>query len=75
MSIDTGAQLVGIIVGALAGLAIAAGIAGGRYRHVGGGWFELVEDPMSCLPGCLLQIVLTVVGAGAGYLIGSMVGG
>lgn len=75
MSIETGGQLIGIIVGAVVGYAIAAAIAGGSYRHIGGGWVELVEDPMGCLPGCILEIVLTALGAGAGYLIGSAIGG
>jgi hypothetical protein len=71
----TGAQLIGMIAGGLIGYAIAASIAGGSYRHIGGGWFELVEDPMSCLPGCLLEIALVAVGAGAGFVVGGLFGG
>jgi hypothetical protein len=71
----TGAQLIGMIAGGLIGYVIAAGIAGGNYRHIGGGWFELVEDPMGCLPGCLLELALVAAGVAAGFVIGGLLGG
>lgn len=71
----TGAQLIGMIAGGLLGYIIAASIAGGSYQHIGGGWFEIVEDPMGCLPGCLLELALVAVGVGAGFVIGGLFGG
>lgn len=71
MAIESGGQLIGIIAGAFVGYVIAAAIAGGSYRYIGGNLFEVAKEPMSCLPGCLLEIVLVVIGAGAGYMIGS----
>lgn len=72
MAIESGGQLIGIIVGALVGYIIAAAIAGGSYRYIGGNLFEVTKEPMSCLPGCLLEVVLVAIGAGVGYFIGSL---
>lgn len=70
----SGAQLIGMIVGALIGYAIAASIAGGSYRYIGSNLFEVVKEPKGCLPGCLLELLLVALGAGAGYLVGSIFG-
>lgn len=67
----TGAQLIGILVGALIGYAVSASIAGGSYRYIGGEWWEITEEPMGCLAGCLLEIVAVAIGAAAGYIVGS----
>ena len=47
-------------------------ITGGGWRHVGGGWFVAEEGRLGCVPGCLLEIVLAAIGAGVGFLIGSL---
>jgi hypothetical protein len=66
--------MLGIVVGAAVGFVIGAIIAsarwGGRYRHVGGGWFQVLKPGGSDLPGCLLEIVMALVGAGVGFLLG-----
>jgi hypothetical protein len=67
--------IIGIVVGALIGHIAAAGIAGGSYAYVGGGMFEVTEDPMGCLQGCLVEIGAVGIGAGAGYFIGTLLGG
>ena len=71
----SGGQVIGIIIGAIVGYGIAAAIAGGSYRYIGGNLFEVAKEPMSCLPGCLLELALVDVGGGLGYLVGSMFGG
>jgi len=75
MAIESVGQLIGLIVGALAGHAVATMIAGDSYQHVGGGWFEVTENPIGCLQGCLVEIVCVGLGAGIGYFIGSMLTG
>jgi len=72
-------QLVGIVVGAVIGLVVGVLMVsakwGGSYRHAGGGWFEVVKPGSHGCRGCLLEIVLTLVGAGVGFLVGSFLGG
>ena len=75
MNVESVEQLIGIIVGGLLGYIVAAAIAGGSYRYVGGDLWEVVEDPMGCIPGCLLEIVLAIIGAGVGFLVGSLLAG
>jgi hypothetical protein len=67
--------VIGIVVGGLIGHIIAAGIAGGSYAYVGGGLFEVTEDPMGCLQGCPVEIVAVGIGAGAGYFIATLLAG
>lgn len=67
----TGAQLIGMIIGGIVGYGISATIAGGSWQHVGGGWFEAVKDPMGCFPGCLVTLLATAAGVGAGWVVGS----
>jgi hypothetical protein len=67
--------VIGIVVGGLIGHIIAAGIAGGSYAYVGGGLFEVTEDPMGCLQGCVVEIVAVGIGAGAGYFIARLLAG
>ena len=67
--------IIGIVVGALIGHIVAAGVAGGSYAYVGGGFFEVTEDPMGCLQGCLVEIVAVGIGAGAGYVIATLLAG
>ena len=74
MTIETTEQLIGIIIGGLLGYIIAASKAGGSYRYLGDDLFEASDDAMGCVSGCLLEIVLMAIGAGAGYFIGSMFG-
>jgi hypothetical protein len=73
--IETIEQLVGIVVGALVGYMAGYAITGGGWRHVGGGWFVSEEARLGCVPGCLLEIVLAAIGAGVGFLIGSLLAG
>jgi hypothetical protein len=68
-------QLIGTIIGAFVGVIVAYGIGGGRYRHVGGGWFEVVEDTPGCLASCLLEIVSVTIGAAAGFVVASLLAG
>jgi hypothetical protein len=72
MAIESGGQLIGILIGGFVGYIIASAIAGGGYRYIGGNLFEITKEPMSYLPGCLFEIVLVAIGAGVGYYIGSM---
>jgi hypothetical protein len=67
--------IVGIAVGALIGHIVAAGIAGGSYAYVGGDMFEVTDDPMGCLQGCLVEIVAVGIGAGAGYFLAMLLAG
>jgi hypothetical protein len=69
------AGIIGIVVGALIGHIIAASVAGGSYADVGGGLFEVTEDPMGCRQGCLVEIVAVGIGAGAGYFIATLLTG
>ncbi len=75
MAIESAGQLIGLIIGVLAGHAVATMIAGGSYQHVGSGWFEVTEDPMGCVQGCLVEIVCVGLGAGLGYVTGSLLTG
>jgi hypothetical protein len=67
--------VIGIVVGALIGHIIAASIAGGSYAFVGGSLFEVTEEPMGCLQGCLVEMVAVGIGAGAGYFIATLLAG
>jgi hypothetical protein len=68
-------QLIGIVIGGLIGYAVAASIAGGKYRFIGGNMFEVTREPKGFLPGCLITLILTALGAGAGFVVGGMFGG
>ena len=69
-------QLIGLVVGAGVGLLIGVIWAnskyGGQYRHVGGGWFEQLRPGSGGARGCLLELFMILVGAGAGYLVGTL---
>jgi hypothetical protein len=52
-----GIRLVGIIISAIVGHFIAAIIAGGSYTYVGGNLFEIAEEPMGCIQGCLVEVI------------------
>ncbi len=71
----SGEQLIGAIIGGLAGHLVAALIAGGGYRYIGGNWFEVVREPMSCLKGSLVEVLCVGLGAGAGYVLAPMLFG
>jgi hypothetical protein len=66
-------QLIGIVIGAIVGHLIAAMIAGGSYAYVGGNLFEVTEEPMGCIQGCLVELIAVGLGGAAGYIIASFV--
>ena len=70
MSDLSGGQIIGIIVGALIGYIIAGMRSGVSYLHVGGGWFEVIDESEGCLRGCLSVIFWVALGIAAGFLIG-----
>jgi hypothetical protein len=65
-------DLIGAVFGGLLGFAIGSIIAGGKYRSVGRGWYEMVEEPTGCLGTILVMIVGGLIGAAAGYIIGGL---
>jgi hypothetical protein len=65
----TDAQILGLIVGAFVGWIIAAAITAGKYRYLGGPYFEQTKPPMGCA-GCLIQIILAGIGAAVGAAVG-----
>ena len=67
-------QVAGVIIGALAGHLVAAMIAGGSYTYIGGNVFEVTEEPLGCIQGCLVEIIAVGLGAGAGYIITYLIG-
>ena len=73
------AQIAGILVGGLVGfivgLVIVARTGAGAYRHVGGGWFEVIRPASHGFRGCLVEILLTALGAAVGYVVGGMLAG
>lgn len=71
----TGAQVMGTLLGAALGFLIGVSVAGGRYRYLGGPLWEETSPPKGCFQGCLIQLLLTALGAGAGFVVGSLAGG
>lgn len=69
------APIIGFVIGALVGHMVAAVIAGGGYQYIGGDLFEVVREPMGCIKGCVIEIVMVGLGSGAGFVIGGMFGG
>jgi len=70
----TGGQLIGVIIGGIVGYAVAATIAGGKYEYLRGNLFLVTEEPMGCIPGCLITLVAVGIGGGLGFVVGSMFG-
>ncbi len=65
-------QALGAFIGAIVGHMVAAMVAGGSYTYLGGDLFEVTEEPMGCIQGCIIEIVAVGLGAGAGYVLGSL---
>ncbi len=72
----TAGQLAGIVVAAFLGCIIVGMRAGVSYHHIGGGWFEVIDEPEGgCLRGCFSVIFWVALGTGAGFLLGgSLIG-
>lgn len=77
IDIDTmsGGQLLGLLLGALLGYIVAVNMVGAKYRYLGGDLMEMVEEPADCLTGCVVTLLAVAIGAGAGYVLGGMLGG
>ena len=73
--IESAEQLIGIVVGALVGYVAGYMITGGGWHYIGDGWFVAEEGRLGCVPGCLLEIVLAAIGAGVGFVVGSLLTG
>ncbi len=67
-------QVVGVIIGAIVGHLVAAMIAGGSYAYIGGNLFEVTEEPLGCVRGCLVELMAVALGASAGYFIAYIIG-
>lgn len=65
-------QVIFMFIGDIVGFLIALSAASGRYRYIGGGWFEEASESIGFLKGLLVEFVVTIVGAGIGYIIGSI---
>ena len=70
MSIGQG---VFMVIGGIVGFIIALSVATGRYTYIGGGRVMETRESMGVLKGLLVECIGTVLGAGIGYLIGSIV--
>lgn len=68
----TALQSIGIVIGGIIGFFVAIAITSARYRNLGGGWWEMTEEPMGILKGLLVNLIGIIIGAGVGYLIGSI---
>lgn len=64
-------QIIGLVAGAFVGYVVAGLTVGPRYRHLGAGWFQVVRR-MGFGKGCLLTLLWIAIGAGAGYLVASL---
>jgi hypothetical protein len=67
-------QIIGLVAGAFVGYIVAGMTVSPRYRHLGSGWFQITRR-MGFGRGCLLTILWIAIGAGAGYLVATLLTG
>jgi hypothetical protein len=61
-------EMIGAIIGGVAGYIISMIIVSPRFSHIGGGWYTQ-EGGMGFFKGCLVGLAFAVVGAIIGMLI------